>query len=92
MQKWRAVPGARELASVDPRTPEEQSRFAQLRSDVVDLLRGQQLDDLADLVDKNLFAVSIDQRISRDVKTRVEEMLSLGVPMAVFLAPPGTHL
>ena len=50
------------------------------------------LDDLSDLVDRNLFAVSIDQRISPAVKSKVEEMLTLGVPMAVFLAPPGTHL
>jgi hypothetical protein len=92
VDKWRALPGARELASVDPRSPTQQARFVQLRTEVVDLLRGQQLNDLAELVDRNLFAVSIDQRISRDVKARVEEMLSLGVPMAVFLAPPGTHL
>ena len=92
VDRWRALPAARELASVDPRTPEEQARFTRLRGEVVDLLRAQHLDDLADLVDLNLFAVSIDQRITSDVKTRVEEMLSLGVPMAVFVAPPGTHL
>ena len=92
VDKWRALPGAKELASVDPRTPVEQQQFAALRGEVVDLLRAQHLDDLADLVDLNLFAVSIDQRISPEVKTRVEQMLALGVPMAVFLAPPGTHL
>jgi hypothetical protein len=50
------------------------------------------LDDLANLVDLNLFAVSIDARASDDVKSRLTEMLELGVPMAVFVAPPGTHL
>ena len=92
VDRWRALPTANELASVDPRTPDQQARFAQLRSEVMDLLRAQHLDELANLVDLNLFAVSIDQRISAEVKSRVEQMLSLGVPMAVFLAPPGTHL
>ena len=92
VERWRALPAAKELAAFDPRTPAEQARFAQLRGEAVDLLRGQHLDDLANLVDLNLFAVSIDQRISPAVKSRVEGMLSLGVPIAVFLAPPGTHL
>ena len=92
VDRWRALPAAHELASVDPRTPEQQARFAQLRGEVIDLLHAQHLGDLADLVDLNLFAVSIDQRIPPDAKADVEAMLALGVPMAVFLAPPGTHL
>ena len=92
VDKWRALPNVKELAFVDPRDPQEQARFAQLHAEVVDLLHAQHLDDLTELLDKNLFAVSIDQRISPAVKSKVEEMLSLGVPMAVFLAPPGTHL
>jgi hypothetical protein len=92
VDKWRALPGVRELASVDPRTPEERDYFAELRKESIDLLHQQHLDDVADLVDLNLFAVSIDQRIPAAVKVRVETMLALGVPMAVFVAPPGTHL
>jgi hypothetical protein len=89
---WRRVPGATEVAFVDPRTPAQQARFAQLRSEVIDRLRSISLGDLADLVDLNLFAVSIDTRVPDDVASRLAVMLELGVPMAVFIAPPGTHL
>jgi hypothetical protein len=91
VDKWRAVPGATELASFDPRTPAQHARFDQLRTEAIDLLRAARLDDLATLVDLNLFAVSIDQRSSSAVQARVMEMLSLGVPIAVFLAPPAAH-
>jgi hypothetical protein len=89
---WRRVSGATEVAFVDPRNPTQTARFAQLRSEVIDHLRSNGLDDLAGLVDLNLFAVSIDTRVPDDIKSRLAEMLELGVPMAVFITPPGTHL
>lgn len=85
---WRQVRGAREVAFYDPRSPEERARFEQLRTEVIGLLREQGLSDAVTAVDDNLFAVSIHPRAGRDIRSRVEEMLVLGVPIAVFVAPP----
>ena len=94
VERWRALPGATEVAFVDPRTPAQQMRFAQLRSEVITLLRARGLDDLVGKVDDNLFGAAIDSRVYQDpdFQPRFGEMLQLGVPIGVFLAPPGVHL
>jgi hypothetical protein len=94
VDRWRALPGATEVAYVDPRTPAQQSRFAQLHTEVIALLHARGLDDLVPKVDDNLFGAAIDQRIylDNDIQPRFAEMLELGVPIAVFIAPPGVHL
>ena len=94
VDRWRALPGATQVAFVDPRTPAQQARFAQLRAEVIRLLRDRGFDDLAIKLDDNLFGAAIDQRIydDNDLQPRFGEMLELGVPIAVFIAPPGTHL
>lgn len=94
VDRWRALPGATEVAFIDPRTPAQQARFTQLRSEIITLLRARGLDDLVAKVDDNLFGAAIDQRIYEDddIQPRFGEMLELGVPIAVFIAPPGVHL
>ncbi len=86
---WRSIAGAREVAFYDPRSTEARSRFEQLRAEVIGLLEEQGLGDVVPAVDSNLFAVSIHPKAGRDIRGRVEEMLRLGVPMAVFITPPG---
>jgi hypothetical protein len=86
---WRGVAGAREVAFYDPRSQDERARFDQLRGQVITLLNDQGLADAVPAVDSNLFAVSILPKAGRDIRGRVEEMLTLGVPMAVFITPPG---
>jgi hypothetical protein len=94
VERWRALPGAIEVAFVDPRTPEEQARYAQLRTEVVSLLRERGFDDLVAKIDDNLFGAAIDGRVYEDpeFQPRFGEMLQLGVPIGVFIAPPGAHL
>jgi hypothetical protein len=94
VERWRALSGATEVAYVDPRTPAEQARFAQLRSEVITLLRERGLDDLVGKVDDNLFGAAIDARVYQDpdFQPRFGEMLELGVPIGVFIAPAGVHL
>ena len=94
VDRWRALPGATQVAFVDPRTPAQQARFAQLRTEVITLLRARGMDDLVTKVDDNLFGAAIDPRIydDNDLQPRFGEMLELGVPIAVFIATPGTHL
>jgi hypothetical protein len=85
---WRNVAGAREVAFYDPRTPEARARFDQLRAEVIALLEEQGLADAVPAMDSNLFAVSIHPEAGRDIRGRVEEMLRIGVPIAVFITPP----
>ena len=51
-------------------------------------LRVEGLDDVAELVDTNLFGASLDPRISAEDLADLTELLDLGQPMAVFVAPP----
>ena len=88
--KWRAVEGAVEVAFVEPRSERELVEFEALRAQVVDGLHAEGLDDLVDLVDTNLFGLSIDPALPADLEPAVARMLILGEESAVFIAPPGS--
>jgi hypothetical protein len=87
IDEWRQHPEAREVAFDEPRTPEQKARFDQLHSEVEAMLTAENRQDLIPLLDTNLFLVSIDQQISAAARSRLEEMLTLGEPMAVFITP-----
>jgi hypothetical protein len=88
IQPWRAVTGAREVAYVDPRSRAERTEYARLRGDVIEALEAAGLPDLAAGVDENLFNTSLDDRLPESVRVRMVRMLALGLPTAVFVAPP----
>jgi len=90
---WRRVPGARELAADDPRTPSQRAQYEELHDRVRRRLAdaGFAAKDI-ELVDTNLFGLSIDSRLPADVRKDIEHMLELGSPAAVFLIPVGTSL
>jgi hypothetical protein len=89
---WRAVPGAVEVAYVEPRDAAERAEFSQLRSALIDDLRSDGLENLVPLVDDNLFGLSIDERISDRAERWSARMLRLGEPTAVFITQPGVDL
>ena len=94
IDEWRKVPGAVEVAFDEPRSPEQQAEFARLRSEVIPMLHAAGLDDIVPHVDDNLFGAAIDDRLTspenQPIQTRLQAMLDLGLPTAIFLAPPGT--
>jgi hypothetical protein len=90
--EWRAKAGAVEVVVVDPRTPAEREEYERLRAEVIEGLRQAGLDDLVLHVDDNLFAAAIDPRVDRAIQDRMGRMLDLGLPTAVFVAPPGTSV
>jgi len=92
VELWRDVPEARELASHDPRSPAEIEEYETLRAQVIDDLEAADLGDIVDLVDDNLFGLSIDERLPDATRERIERMLELGSPAALFLVPVGTQL
>ncbi|MGH9231242.1 MAG: hypothetical protein ACRD07_21375, partial [Acidimicrobiales bacterium] len=89
VDRWRQTPDAVEVASVDRRDARERAEFADLRAAVIDELHADGLDDVARLVDDNLFLASIHERVSDRAERRMARMLELGDRTAVFIAPPG---
>ena len=51
----------------------------------------QRLDDVAAMVDTNLFGASLDERIDDDVAVAMARMLIIGEPAAVFVVPVGAE-
>ena len=87
---WRQKPGFVEVIAVDERSDSERLRFDQLRGRVVDRLNEIGRQDLLSDVDENLFRVSLQTDLPDDVIADTSEMLLLGEPVAVFLAPAGS--
>ena len=89
IEPWRQLPGAVEVAYVEPRSPAEIRRFEELRDDAIARLEADGLDDVVPLVDRNLFGASIQRRVPSSTRELLAEMLDLGLPTAVFVAPAG---
>jgi hypothetical protein len=85
--RWRATPGATEVAYVDPREPGDIERYRRLRDEVVAGLRQAGLDDLAATVDRNVIAVVFDDRVPESVLPDVVELGQMRQPEAVFVTP-----
>jgi hypothetical protein len=90
IDRARARDGFVEVANADVRSDEERARFAELRDRVLTRLAEVGRADLIDEVDENLFGASLDQDLPRDIVDDMSEMLLIGEPVAVFLAPPGS--
>src|SRR5204863_8820842 len=88
IDRWRAVPGAVQVASYDPRTADQRSEFARVRERFVARLRSEGLGGLGPLVDTNLFGISTDVRLSAAEQADLSSLIAIGQPMAVFIAPP----
>jgi len=85
---WQAVDGAVEVANIDIRTPEEVAEFDRLRGALIGDLERLGLADLIEAVDTNLFGVQLDERTPDPQQRKVNRMLELGEPTAVFLLDP----
>jgi hypothetical protein len=90
IDEWRAKPYAVEVAYVDDRTDAEKAEFAALRDKSIKGLHDIGLDDEIKDVDGNLFGVAIDDRLTPTLQRDLQRMLDIGMPAAMFLAPPGT--
>lgn len=88
--EWRARDEFVEVVEVDIRTDDERERYDDLRERVGLRLDELGRDDLVDTVDRNLFGASLDPELPRDVVDDLSEMLLIGAPLAVFIAPAGS--
>jgi hypothetical protein len=85
-----ALPGAVQLAAVEPRNAAQLAEYARLDDELRSGLRAAGLAGLEETVDRNLFGVQLDPRVSPHLQAIVNRMLVLGQPEAVFLLPPGS--
>lgn len=84
-----ATVGAVRLAMDDPRSPAERAEFERARAEARSMLRVSGRDDLARRIDTDLFGVALNERPGRAISSRLARMLDIGVPVAVFVLPPG---
>ena len=89
IDQWRERDGFVEVAYTDDRSPEERARFEELRTFVLDRLVVEGRDDLVPVVDENLFGASLDLDLPQDVVDAMSEMIEIGLPVAIFIAPAG---
>lgn len=89
IEEYSARPGLVLLGEVDARTEEERRRFAQLQRAAVSRLRGIGRDDLVSDAERRIFALSTNPQVPSDVRAMLDEMTTLGVPVAVFIGPIG---
>ena len=88
VDRWRAGARSRRGRHLRAAQRGEIAHAAEVRARLIARLRVEGLDDVAELVDTNLFGASLDPRISADDLADLTELLDLGQPMAVFIAPP----
>jgi hypothetical protein len=87
IERWRDTSGAVEVAYYEPRTDAQVARYEQLHDEVAESFRRAGLDELADGLDGNLLVTALDQRTTDTQAATIQDMMSLGLPGAVFVAP-----
>jgi len=87
---WQAREGVEQVADFEPRSAAELAEFTRLHDDAVARLTAAGMDDVAALVDTNLFGASLNPSLPVGVEPMLARMLVLGEETAVFIAPPGT--
>jgi hypothetical protein len=96
IDEWRGRPNILEVAYVEPRSPDQRAEYERIRAESIEMLRAAGLSDIVPSVDGNLFGAAIDDRLTspenQPIQTRLQQLLDLGMPTAIFLAPPGTTI
>ncbi|MEX2292555.1 MAG: hypothetical protein WD691_02105 [Acidimicrobiales bacterium] len=84
-----AEPGATQVAADDPRSPAERAEFERLQAEAISLLEAEGRADLARRVETDLFDVALNGMVGPRVSPLLGRLLDIGVPVAVFVLPPG---
>jgi hypothetical protein len=91
IDRWPDMhPESERLLVHDHRDDDERHRFDQLKARVAVRLNELGRTDLLDTFEISMFAASLDPALPTDVVADLSEMLLIGEPLAIFLAPPGT--
>ncbi|MEO7571112.1 MAG: hypothetical protein ABIX10_01620 [Acidimicrobiales bacterium] len=90
--RWANEPGAVQVALDDTRTDTERAEYEHVRRAATDRLRELGREDLVDRVDTDLFGLALNEGLSTDVTRLLGRLLDIGLPVAVFVAPPEAAL
>ena len=82
----RRIPGAREVAATDHRSPAERARYQSLQDRAREELVAQGLPEVANQISGTIWAGLIDPRVNQQTFETLSEMLSIGVGTAVFVS------
>lgn len=88
IEEWRRVPGAVEATYYEPRNEAQLERFTELRAEVEELMADAGVTDAASRLDGNLFSTGISPATPKAASDKISQMMDLGLPIAVFVAPP----
>jgi hypothetical protein len=84
---WQGKANVRQVGYFDPRSPSERREYDRLHAQIVSELQADGLSQLIPGVDGDLFATTLDPRLSTPVRRQLARLSDLGVPAAVFIAP-----
>jgi hypothetical protein len=87
IERWRQIPGAVAAAYYEPRSDEQQDRFAELRAETEEIMQDAGIDNPALALDGNLFSTGINPATPKAASDNISEMMDLGLPIAIFVAP-----
>ena len=87
---WRGRPDHVEVIEYDDRDADERARFEELEARVIARLTEIDRPELIDEFQRNIFGTSLRPELPTDIVDDLAEMLLLGEPVAVFIAPPGS--
>jgi hypothetical protein len=87
---WRDRPDHVLVVEYDDRDATERARFDELEARVIARLTELGRPELVEEFQRNIFGTSLRPELPRDVVDDLAEMLLLGEPVAVFVAPPGS--
>jgi hypothetical protein len=90
IDQWRTREDHVEVIEYDDRSDAERERFAALEARVTRRLNEIDRTDLLPVVETNLFGASLVPGLPDDIVADLDEMLLLGEPVAVFIAPAGS--
>ena len=88
IETWNAEPSYRQIASYDPSGPTGRAEYERLRAEVAVELEAEGRSELTSLFRENPAAFRYEDGLSEELRERVDRMVELGSPVAVFVGPP----
>lgn len=86
--RWRAMPGAVEVAFHEPRSAEQLARYNRDYRKVVQEMERIGRDDLVGRLAVGLTALVFDESVPQDIRDEVAVLVEYDQPTAVFVSPP----
>jgi hypothetical protein len=87
--QWRARPGADEVARYEPRTPAERDEAERLQREIIDRLRADGQDRLAETFAVSRMGAAVTGSMPAELSMAVARLNQIPVPVSVFVEPLG---